>query len=386
MNKPLSKFQKNSYLQLFLIFGNANQLNKYLNIFFQFHCSTRFQDLYHSCRENLFHANWIGINNELFDHLDKIYNQSILNLRHNSQLECTEENWEEWTQIAQYECDLFLYELNQMYQKNRDLEEFGFHFEELVHTLLSNFDEGSYVHLQILNRYMVHPVYGKVIKSKVSTINLDLWKVRCLGQFDDVILEFFYVLKTQFIYAINNENRAQSSQNVECIRTYLFVLQYDYEVACRLVDFIHYLSQLPHDLWDQEFVIKSRRWIPAINCMYQYINNIDESFSELFLNDNEDFYFKYPSQIMNVKVHPIKLVRMRCCRRMFEIFYDYRNQIAILRVINTYLYFFYCCSLYLIKKIIRLPWGKIIIYCGFMYLGFQFFKSQVSQSNNLVNG
>ena len=185
MNKKLSlsKFQKNPYLQLFVIFGGPSQLNKYLNVFFQFHCSIRSQDLYQSYRENLFHADWIGRNNNLFQHLNHIYNDSIINLKQNSEIEGKGENLKEWNQIAKYECDIFLYELNQMYLKNRYLEEFGFTIDELIHVLLSNFDKGSYVHLSILNKYLIHPIYGKIIRSHLSRINLDLWKVRCLGKF-----------------------------------------------------------------------------------------------------------------------------------------------------------------------------------------------------------
>ena len=46
----------------------------------------------------------------------------------------------------------------------------------------------------------------------------------------------------------------------------------------------------------------------------------------------------------------------------FKIFYDYRNQILILRIINTYIYFMCYCFVYVSKKIIRLPWVKISIY------------------------
>ena len=376
----LSKFQKKEYLQLFLIFGNANKLNKYLDTYFKYHCFCRSQDIYLSYREELFHSNWIGISNNLLEHLDKIYNESVFNLKQNSDIDGTEPNWEEWNQIAKYQCDIFLYELNEMYRKNRALDEFGFEFDELIHILLSNFDEGSQIHLTILNRHMIHPLYGKVIKSRISQINLELWKVRCLDQFDDVILEFIYALKTQFIYALNNENKVQSVQNVECIRTYLFVLKYDHQVAYKLVAFIHFICQFSNDLWEQEFMIKSRRWIPAISSIYYYKNNIDGAFSELFLNGNEDFYFRYPAQLLNYKVHPIRLIKIRCYLRMFQIFLDYRNQITLLRVINTYIYFGLYCLIFFMKKIIRLPWGKISIYLIVIYLCFKAFNAKAIHS------
>jgi hypothetical protein len=375
MNKKLSlsKFRKNAYLQLFFIFGNQSQLNKYLDIFFKYHHLCRFKDIYLSHREELFHSNWIGMNNSLVDHLDHIYNQAMYNLRLSGQVE---EQVNEWNQIAKYECELFLYDLNQMYQKNRDLEEFGFTIQKLINILFSNFDEGSHTHLSTLNKYMAHSIYGKVIRSKLSTINLDLWKVRCLDRFDDVVIEFIYALKVQYISAMNNTDKQQVIENVNCIRIYMSVLKYESQVSYRLVNLIQYLSQLPTDIWQNDCIVQSSKWIPAVKQIYHYQHSRDEAFSELFLNNNEDFYFKYPAQLLNYKVHPIQLVRMRCCLKMFKILNDYRNQILIFRVLNTYLYFMICCFAYLVKKVVRFPWIKISVYLIVFYFCIQAFKTQ----------
>ena len=378
MNKKisLSKLQKNPYLQLFLIVGDQNKLNKYLNTFFKYHHLCRFKDIYLYHREELFHANWIGINNSLVDHLDHIYNQAMSNLQLSGQVE-EEEN--EWNQIAQYECELFLYDLDKMYQKNRDLEEFGFNIQELINILFSNFDQGSHIHLSTLNQYMGHSVYGKIIRSKLSTINLDLWKVRCLDRFDDVVIEFIYALKVQYIFAMNNSDRQQVEQNINCIRIYMSVLKYDSKVIYRLVDFIAYLSELPNDFWNDACIVQSEKWIPAVKRIHYYKYSHDTAFSELFLNANEDFYFKYPAQLLNFKVHPTKLIRMRCYLKLFKIFYDYRNQILLFRILNTYCYFIICCVGYLIKKLIRLPWIKISVYIIVLYFCIQSFKVKASQ-------
>ena len=116
---------------------------------------------------------------------------------------------------------------------------------------------------------------------------------------------------------LKNNDKTQIRQNIHCVRIYLSVLQYDYKVIYRLVNFIEYLSQLPNDIWKKDFILQSSRWIPAVNTIYNYRYSIDDTFSELFLNANEDFYFKYPAQILNFKVHAIKLVKMRCYCRMF---------------------------------------------------------------------
>ena len=372
----LSKFRKNKYLQLFLIFGDQNQLNKYLHTFFKYHHLCRFKDIYSSYREELFHANWIGINNSLVDHLDHMYNQAIFNLQLSGQVE---EEVNEWNQIARYDCESFLYNLTRMYQKNRDLEEFGFNIQELINVLFSNFDVGSYRHLPILNQYTGHLVYGNLIRSKLSTINLDLWKVRCLDQFDDVVIEFIFALKVQYISAMNNDDRQQAIQNISSIRIYLSVLKYDFEVIYRLVNFIEYLSLLSSDIWNEDFIKQSRRWIPAVNVIYFYRYSVDEAFNELFLNSNDSFYFKYPAQILNLKIYPIRLARMRCCCRIFKILCEYKNQILIFRVINTYLYFSGYCLFYLIKKIIRLPWLKISFYLVTIYFVIKVCKAQAIQ-------
>ena len=372
----LSKFRKNAYLQLFLIFGDQNQLNKYLNTFFKYHHRCRFQDIYLCYREELFHANWIGMNNSLVDHLDHIYNQAMFNLQLSGQVE---EQVNEWNQIAQYECELFLYDLNRMYIKNRDLKEFGFNIRELINILFSNFDQGSYTHISTLNKYMGHSVYGNIIRSKLSTINLDLWKVRCLHQFDDVVIEFIYALKVQYISAMQSSDKQQVIQTINCIRIYMSVLKYDPQVSYRLVNFIQYLSQLPSDIWKKDFILKSSRWIPAVKRIYHYKYSVDDAFSELFLNSNEDFYFKYPAQILNFKVHDIKLIKMRCYCRMFKILYDYRNQILLFRILNTYCYFTMSCLIYVIKKVLRLPWAKISIYILVLYICFKVFKAKAIQ-------
>lgn len=379
----LSEFSQNPYLQLLLIFGNRNELNKYLNIFFQYHCSCRFKDLYHSEREVLFHANWIGVNNSLVDHLDILYDQSMSNLMAAGESGQIEEDFEEWYRIAQYECDIFLYELSQMYRKNRDLEDFGFGIDELIYTLYSNFDEESYVHLVTLNKYLLHPVYGKMICSNLRQINLDLWKVRCLGKFDDLTMEFIFVLKTQFIYAL--KNKKCSLQTLDCMRIYLIILKYHYLVVQRLLSFLNYLHDLPENIWTQEFMIQSRRWVPALNTIHYYMTSLDASFSDLFLNGNEDFYFKYPAQILNIQVHPIKLMKMQYSWLIFDLVLKYKNQITIFRVLNTYFTFCFYCISYSIKHIIRLPWGKIIIYCGVTYICIKAFQAQASCSKQLTS-
>ena len=375
----LSRFRKNPYLQLFLIFGDQNQLNKYLNTFFKYHYLCRARDIYLSQREELFHNNWIGMNNSLFSHLDYIYSQAMSNLQLSGQVE---EKENEWNQIAQYECELFLYDLTLMYQKNRDLEEFGFHIEKLISTLFSHFDEGSHIHISTLNKYTGHSVFGKIIRSRLSTINLDLWKVRCLDQFDDVVIEFIYALKIQYICALSNSDKQQVIQNINCIRIYMSVLKYDPQVIYRIVTFIHYLTELPNDIWERDFMIQSRRWIPAVKRIYQYQHSFDATFSQLFLNANEEFYFKYPSQLLNYKVHPLKLSQMRFYFKMFKILYAYRNQILILRIINTYLYLICCCLAYLTTKVSRLPWLKIVVCLLVMWFGFKVFNAQYALAGN----
>ncbi len=372
----LSRFRKNPYLQLFLIFGDQNQVNKYLNTFFKYHHLCRARDIYLSQREELFHNNWIGMNNSLFSHLDYIYSQAMSNLQLSGQ---GEEEVSEWNKIAQYECELFLYDLNIMYNKNRDLEEFGFTIQELINIIFSNFDEGSFRHISTLNKYTDHPVYGKIIRSKLSTINLDLWKVRCLDQFDDVVIEFIYALKIQYIYALKNTDNQQVVQNINCIRIYMSVLKYDSSVIYKVVDLTQYLSQLPKDIWKKDFVLQSSKWIPAVKKIYHYQHSFDEAFNELFLNANEQFYFKYPAQILNRKVYPIQLIRMRCCLKIFKILYEYKNQILLFRVINTYLYFSGYCLFYFLKKIRRLPWLKISIYLIIIYFAINIFKAQAIQ-------
>ncbi len=371
----LSKFQKNPYLQLFIIFRNRKELNKYLNLFFQYHYLCRFKDLYGSQREPLFHGNWIGINNSLMDYLDELYNQCMTNLEETSDFDHVEQDITEWNRIAHYECEKFLYELNQMYQKNTNLEECGFNIEKLIHTLYSNFDNNSYLHLSTLNKYMLHPIYGRLICFSLRRINLNLLKVVCLGKFDDVVMEFIFVLKTQFIYLLKKKNK-QNLQTLECLRIYLNILNYHYLVIQRLLSFLKYLSELPEDIWKQDFIIKSRRWIPGLNTIHYYMTSIDASFSDLFLNGNEDFYFTNPAQILNIQVHPIKLIKMQYSWLFFDIVCRYKNQITLIRVINTYITFSFYCITYILKQIIYLPWGKIIIYCTIIYICIKSFKVQ----------
>nr|YP_009306281.1 hypothetical protein [Derbesia sp. WEST4838]AOP19185.1 hypothetical protein [Derbesia sp. WEST4838] len=369
----LSKFQQNPYLQLFIIFRNRKALNKYLNIFFQYHYLCRFKDCYGSQREPLFHGNWIGINNNLVDHLDELYNQCILNLKAANEINEVEQTITEWNQIAHYECEIFLYELNQMYQKNRDLEDCGFTIEKLIYTLYSNFDNNSYLHLSTLNKYMLHPIYGQTICYYLRQINLNLWKVACLGKFDDVVMEFIFILKTQFIYLLKNQTN-QTSKALECLRIYLNILNYNSLIIQRLLSFLKYLKELPDDIWHQDFIIKSRKWVPVLDTIHYYMTSIDESFNDLFLNGNEDYYFTYPAQILNLQVHPFKLMKIQYSWLLFDLVCKYKNQITLLRVINTYLTFSFYCITYIIKQIIRLPWGKIIIYYTIIYICIKFFK------------